>query len=165
MLAKSTIVSVLEFKGLSVSMFVGRCGLASWRRLFAPQECFRSELRFEVGARQRIETLHFLELGGGDLGQVPDETNQLPTVPFALFRTGAEPRHAGEPDPMLDEIEQLAVGEALRGPGREIGRPRVEIATVHGVAPAVVRVAGGAMVSEVGASSAQNLVVERHGIG
>src|SRR5450755_1803696 len=95
-----------------------------------------------------IFAFHLHALLHGQLRQVPDENYQLPTI---LLRAVAVAKrgHTGEADPVLDDPEQFAVRKFLRFGQAQIRRLRVHALAVHGVATAVVAMAGSAVIREV----------------
>src|SRR6266853_1324064 len=98
----------------------------------------------------RVETFHLQLLLARELREVADEGDQVPGRALALLASVTPGRHAGEPNAVLDDVEQLAVGELLRRRQPQIRRPWIEIAAHLRLPASVVRVADGAMVREMG---------------
>ena len=73
-------------------------------------------------------------------------------------------RHAGEPDAVLDDPVEFAVRLVLRGRQAHVRRLRKQVASHLGVAAAVVRMAGGAVIGEVRACFRPHLRRKRDGI-
>src|SRR5437879_3717044 len=72
--------------------------------------------RFLVG-RLGVALLHLRQFLVGDFRQLPDEHHEPPLILFsmvAIETTTTPSRHAGEADAILDDREQLAIGEGLR---------------------------------------------------
>ena len=68
---------------------------------------------YSVTLLERIQRLHPVDLVRRDPRQVADETHELPhlLVPGRIRLAGAKRRHAGEADAVLDDVEDLAVGQ------------------------------------------------------
>src|SRR5262249_803637 len=67
-----------------------------------------------VRGAHRIHRLHLLDLGGRDFRQIADEVDELPRVGVVASRRIAPRRHARQANAVLDDCEQLAVGQILR---------------------------------------------------
>ena len=92
------------------------------------------------------------------MGKVADEVNQLPTALHAsVLAAIGKRRHSREPHTILDDPEQLAVGEILRFRQAQIRWLGVEATPNHGLPAAVVGVADGAMIREMKPRIAQIL--------
>ena len=90
--------------------------------------------------------------------------NKVPAGCLALLRACAPSWHAGKPDAMLDNPEQLSIGQRLRCWQPHVGSLREQIPAHLGVAAAIVRVAARAMVGKVGAASVDDVGCERYRI-
>src|SRR5688572_12559710 len=95
------------------SMNVGR------RRLFRgavipAEEPLGLDLLPDFGRRPRRQPANLLDFTLADAREMPDEVDQMPCGFLALPRSSAPARHTGEPDAVLDDPEQLAVGQILR---------------------------------------------------
>src|SRR5437660_8680660 len=89
---------------------------------------------------------------------VADEVNQLPTLQHASVPAAiGKCRHSCKAHPVLDDPEQLAVGEVLRFRQTQIRWLGVEATANHGLPAAVVAVADGAMIREMQTRIAQVL--------
>src|SRR6266545_109272 len=61
-----------------------------------------------------VQLLHLFQFLLADLWQVADEVDQLPTI-LIFFRRVVSPRgHAGQAFTIVDNVEQLPIGEGLR---------------------------------------------------
>src|SRR6266511_1958472 len=78
--------------------------------------------------------------------QFTNEVHQVPRSRLAFFRTRRPCRHPCQPNAVLDDVEQLAVRERLRGLQTHIGWLRIEANSEFGLAAAIVRVTGRAVV-------------------
>src|SRR5437879_944743 len=74
-----------------------------------------------------------------------DEEHELPVVLIVPAPSG----HASEPDAVLDDVQQLTIGEVLRRVLPQVRRGWVEPFVDHRLSAPVVRVAEGAVVREV----------------
>src|SRR5262249_18239944 len=106
----------------------------------AREEALDLLLLLDVPLRARIQRLHLGALGVAQARKVTDEVDQLPGGLRVVGPLLAPRRHAGEAHAVLDDVEELAVGERLRLRGAQVGRPRREVASDRGVAAAVVSV-------------------------
>ena len=93
---------------------------------------------------------------------MPNEEYQLPTVLLSV--DAAKRRHPGEPDAVLDDPKQLAVGKPLRFRQAQIRRLWVQTFTVQGIAAAIVGVTRRAMIREVPHWFSQSLIGRHDGI-
>src|SRR2546425_545680 len=58
-----------------------------------------------------IQATHLLNFIPGDLRQVADEVDEQPGFAIAFWCICAPGRHPRETDPVLDDVEDLSVGE------------------------------------------------------
>src|SRR6202023_2575801 len=87
--------------------------------------------------------LHLIEFLGRDLRQVPDEQNQAPGL-WGGVRSG-EGWNAAQTNSIFNCVVELAIALVLRPGCAQVGRFRIEALAVYCLAPAVVRMARGAM--------------------
>src|ERR1700730_16600265 len=78
---------------------------------------------FQIVWADAIQSFHLFELLRREFRKMPYEVHQLPRV-FVFVRPR---RHPGEADSILDDGEEFAVAEPLRGTAAHIRRLRVEI--------------------------------------
>src|SRR5438477_13166025 len=90
-----------------------------------------------------IHPAHRIELLRRNVRQMADEQHQLPVVD--LFVLAAPGWHSGHANTILDDVEDLAVGEPLALRTAHIGRFWIKTAAHLRVAAAIVGVAAGAM--------------------
>src|SRR5688572_2961379 len=77
---------------------------------------------------------------------MPDEVDEMPRL-FGFLGLSGSPRwHAGQAHAVLDDVEQLAIGERLRGRLAHIRWSWIQAETDLGLAAAVVGMARGAMI-------------------
>src|SRR5438093_1089615 len=114
--------------------------------------------------RLRVHRLHTLDLFLIDPWKMPDEMDQLPGLPVVFARILTPGRHSGEPDSILDDVEQLSVGQRLGRRGRHVRSLGVKIPPNLRFAPPVIAVAHGAMICEMGPPFRQDLLAERNGV-
>src|SRR5262245_37857414 len=88
----------------------------------------------------RIHRFHLRDILGCQVRKPSDEMDETPRGLLATLRAGRPPRHAGKPDAVLDDIEQLAVGEILRVLLTHVGWLGEEAPTHLGIAASIVRV-------------------------
>src|SRR5580700_8354066 len=105
-----------------------------------------SEMRW-IRLILRVPPLHLIEFLGRDLRQVPDKQNQAPGLRDRV--RSVEGRHAAQTDSIFNCVVELAIALVLRPGFTQVGRFRIEALAVYGVAPAVIRMARGAMVGEM----------------
>src|SRR5207248_10241736 len=91
-----------------------------------------------------------------------NEVNEGPTAVSRLGGAVAPSRHAGEANAVLARGEQLSVGLRLRLGERHVRRARIEVLAHLRLSLAVVAVARGAMIGEVGACLDENGGSERY---
>lgn len=92
-----------------------------------------------------VDLLHEFNVLGGDLGQAPNEKDQLPVLKVLAAPT----RHSHEANPVLDDVKDLSFGEALRFWLTQVRRRRVKSGVNLGLAAAIIRVTDRAMIREV----------------
>ncbi len=106
----------------------------------------------QLQSLQDVHPFHLPDLFLADGRQAADEPHELPGERFA-FRIGgaaAERRHAGEAHAVLDDVEELAIGEVLRVGQPHVRSLREEVAPVRRPgAAAVVAVAERAVAREM----------------
>ncbi len=93
---------------------------------------------------------------------MPDEQDQFPAV--VVLYLGAPRRHSGEPNAIVDDVVDLSVREVLRRGQTHVRRFRIKILADLRFSAAVVAVASGAMIGEVGPRFAENFGGRREGI-
>src|SRR5437870_1972977 len=77
----------------------------------------------------RIEPLHLELLVPRELREMTDETDEVPACALALLGAISKAGHPREPDAVPDDVEQLAVREALRRREPQIRHARIKIAS------------------------------------
>src|SRR5258706_10633951 len=110
----------------------------------------------------RVEPFHVQLLLAGELRKVADEGDQVPARALALLASVSPGGHAGEPNAVLDDVEQLTVGELLRARQPQIRRPWIEVAAYLRPAAPVVCMADRAMIREVGTASNPHFIRGGH---
>ena len=94
---------------------------------------------------------------------MPDEEDEVPR--FVIVRTALSPRrHSSETNAVLNDVVKFAVAEILRSRQPHIRRPGIEFLPHFGISAAVVRVATGAVVSEMPAASDKKIGGGSHGV-
>src|SRR5271154_5564252 len=94
-----------------------------------------------------VPPLHFIELLGRDLRQVPDEQNQAPGLRDGV--RSAEGWHAAQTNSIFNCVVELTIALVLCPACTQVGRFRIEAPAEYRMAPSVIRVARGAMVGEM----------------
>src|SRR5207253_7418056 len=83
------------------------------RRSFSVEKTFFLEFMPDLVRRSRGQVLHAFELRLGQPRQMPDEVHQAPAR-FLTGRAARSPaRHAGEANTVLEDVEELAIGQLL----------------------------------------------------
>src|ERR1700722_2555398 len=80
--------------------------------------------------------------------QMPDEEDKMPSF-VVVGATGSPCGHSSEPNPALDDVINLAVGQVLGLFQAHIRHSRVEILAHLGFSPAIVCMATRAMIGEM----------------
>src|SRR5690349_11654550 len=93
-----------------------------------------------------------------------DEVHQLPGVLFILGRSTSPRWHSRETNSVLDDVEQLSVGQLLGCRQPHIGRRRVQMLSKRGIAAAVVGMARETMIRPMCTSFFHYLRVPLNGI-
>jgi len=93
---------------------------------------------------------------------MPYEHDELPAILVFLLR--APRRHSGQPNAIVDDVVDLSVGQILRLWQAHVRCFRIEILADLCLPAAIVAVAGGAMIGEVGACLAENFGARCEGI-
>src|SRR5207302_320169 len=101
---------------------------------------------------------------GRELREVAYERDQVPARTFALLATVPPRGHAGEPDAVVDDVEDLTVRELLRLAQPQVRGAWIEVAAYLRLSATVVCVADRAMVREVCATGSHHLLRGGHWI-
>ena len=93
-------------------------------------------------------------------GKMADKGNELPAGKVIIPRL-SECRHPAQTDAILDRVVKLAVGRLLSALSAHIRWARIQSRSKHGVAPAVIGVADGAVICPMRSLLREGLRVSR----
>src|SRR5580704_9677810 len=127
------------------------------------KEIFLVLLLLHLLGRFWIHFFHFNFFELRKCGEMADKGNQFPTVEVIVSRR-TECGHAAEHDAVLDGVVEFAVGHILGFLAAHIWGTRIHGLSIHGIAGAVVRMAGGAVIGPVVHAFAQYVGSDGHGV-
>src|SRR5690349_8893870 len=96
---------------------------------------------------------------------MPDEMHQFPGILFIMTGTAAPGRHRAQPDAVLDNVEQLAVGHLLSRRKAHIRSRWIGSLSHLSVAGAIVGVTHRAVIGPMGAGLGENFGIVGYRIG
>src|SRR5687767_1610690 len=89
---------------------------------------------------------------------MPDEMNEFPTILIFFGRILSPRRHSRETNAVVNNVEQLSVGQGLGFGQSHVGSLRVQVLSNLGLPAAVICVTGSAVIGEVRPGISQNLL-------
>ena len=117
--------------------------------VFTPQKLFYFFFFLHFLGTFGVELLHLFQFLLAELWQVADKMDQLPTILIFLRRVVSPRRHAGQAYAIVNDVEQLPIGERLCVSLAHVGRLGIQMLPDLGLPAAVIAVAGGAMIGKV----------------
>src|SRR5438270_8115926 len=109
-----------------------------------------------------IHLFHFSQLLRRELWQMPNKPNQFPTVLFLAQRV--PPRHAAQPNAVLDDEEDFSITELLCALFPHVGGPWIHVRSHFGITAPIVRMTDRAMVGPVHSAGSDHVWRIRHRI-
>ena len=147
--------------GLMMVACSGACGGG----IIAFEKFVESRFFVDLVFRLGIERFHVFQFVRSQLGKMANEMDQLPAVDVEVRLTLTPGRHRRKADAVVDDPEQFSIRHILTGRLSQIRSLGIDIFADRGLPAAVVRMAGRAMVCEMGESFLKDLRCGRYWVG